>query len=163
MSVPSLHSPTLPCDGPHEPSGPMSSSKLPSQSLSLPSHCSGCGPTEPMHCTLPPTQCMTPDTHSPMSVPHTAPPPGSPLSTMPSQLSSLLLQVSGCGVLPLHTSLPPVHDSVPAVHSPTFDEHASPTWGSGSAAVFSSTMPSQSLSWPSQISTPEGTHASGPM
>src|SRR5689334_14389138 len=71
-------------------------------------------------------------------------------SILPSQSSSLQLQVSGCGpTSPSHCSLPDTQRSLPGMHSPSSVPHASP------AAVSSSILPSQSLSSPSQVSSGE--------
>src|SRR6185503_16424111 len=52
---------------------------------------------KPWHCTLPLTQWLVPATHSPRSVPHLLPPPGSPSSLVPLQSLSLPSQRSGVG------------------------------------------------------------------
>ena len=88
---------------PHEPQFSMSQSKSqssstdPSQSLSSVSHTSGTGPTSPTQETEPPTQCSVPVEHSPVEMPHEAPPPGSPSSTVPSQSLSRPSHTSAVG------------------------------------------------------------------
>src|SRR5689334_708343 len=70
-----------------------------------------------------------------------------PLSTMPLQSSSRLLQVSVAGpTSPTHTSVPLAHDVVPVAHSPVSTPHVAPLPG-----FPSSTVPSQSLSTLSHI------------
>src|SRR4051812_45551498 len=98
-------------------------------------------------------QCTTPATHSPMSVPHFAPPPGSPSSVSPLQSLSLLSHSSGIGFL-LHVNAPLTHCLIAPEHSPVWFVQGSPP----SATVPSSIEPLQSLSLPSQISAPVGTH-----
>src|SRR4051812_37966081 len=88
-----------------------------------------------------------------MSVPHFEPPPGSPSSVRPLQSLSLVSHSSGDGFL-LHVNAPLTHCWTPPAHSPTWFEHKLPTPG----IVPSSMMPLQSLSFPSQISGPVGTH-----
>src|SRR6516165_9196945 len=82
-------------------------------------------------------------------VEHAAPPPGLPSSTTPSQLLSRPSQTSGVGfVLRLQTSAPPVQDVVPAAQTPCW-----PVLQVGPAPGLPlSTVPSQSLSMPSQTS-----------
>src|SRR5258706_4487414 len=97
-------------------------------------------------------QCIVPATHSPTSVPHFAPPPGSPSSMIVLQLLSLPSQISGCGSL-LHLIAPLTHIFTPPAHSPFWFAHRSPTSGSTPSSI----KPLQSLSLPSQTSTPVGT------
>src|SRR5688572_19718820 len=67
-----------------------------------------------------------------------------PLSTKPSQLSSTLLQVSGCAVMaPWHCRVPPTHTSTPGTHPPTVDPQGLP---SSMRSPISSACPSQSSS-----------------
>src|SRR5262245_60167818 len=108
----------------------------------------------PTHWTAPPTQCLVPATHSPASVPHFAPPPGSPSSIAPLQLLSLPSHSSAIGCL-LHAIAPATHCLTAPVHSPVWFAHIWPTSGSGP----SSTRPSQSLSSSSHTSGPVAVHA----
>src|SRR5215510_9844816 len=98
--TPSLHSPhggfAQPGSGaPHEPRLVRPSSNEPSQSSSLLLHVSAVPyggavpPIAPMHMTVPLMQWLVPATHSPRSVPHLPPPPGSPSSVSPLQSLSL--------------------------------------------------------------------------
>jgi hypothetical protein len=58
------------------------------------------------------------------------------------------LQTSGCGCTPpVHTMAPPMHAVVPVLHGPVVVPQAMP-----SPVTLSSTVPSQSLSMPSQTS-----------
>src|SRR5439155_22622951 len=113
--------------------------------------------TPPVHWIVPPMQCSTPCTHVPVPLPQRAPPPGSPSSATPLQLSSMLLHVSCAGSL-LHASASVVrspgvvglHSNTAPMHAPRPLPHAVPTI----ATVPSSIRPLQSLSLPSQISGP---------
>src|SRR5690348_7454222 len=79
------------------------SSNRPLQLLSLPSQTSGVPyggivpPIAPWHWIVPLMQWLVPATHSPTSVPHFVPPPGSPSSVVPLQLLSLPSQISNDG------------------------------------------------------------------
>ena len=133
-------------------------STTPSQSLSLPSQISGWGPTPPRHSQpRAPTQMRWPGRHSPSSGPagtpggrHSSPVPGRFSSTLPLQLLSRPSQTSSLGPTGVQTRLPSTQRVVPWRHSPTWLPHSAPTPGKGS----SSTNPSQSLSSPSQTSSP---------
>jgi hypothetical protein len=73
------------------------SSGVPSQSLSMPSHCSACGPTPPWHKIAPPTHAVVPGVHGGWLMPHGVPTPTMLSSTMPSQSLSIPSQISGLG------------------------------------------------------------------
>src|SRR5437867_2096782 len=83
-----------------------------------------------------------------MSVPHSPPPPGFPLSTTPSQSLSTPSHVSAVGVpaAQLSTSPPLTHVRDPA------DAQAPTPHVVATAAIPSSTVPLQSLSTPSHVS-----------
>ena len=125
------------------------SSMVPSQSSSSPLQSSAVGPVSPVQTSAPPMHCSRPWSQVPVPVPQSRPPSGLPSSVMPSQSSSSPLQSSVVGlVAPMHVIAPLVQASVPVVHSPTLLPHAPPPPGSPS-----STVPSQSSSRPSQISS----------
>src|SRR5215475_9590924 len=116
---------------------------MPLQLSSRRLHFSGVGPTSPAHCSVPPTQIVWPNEHSPVSVaPHGWPTSVGLLSTTPLQSSSRPLQISGPPpVAPTHTSVPPWQAYVPCVHTPTELPHGPPPPG-----LPSSVLPSQSSS-----------------
>src|SRR5690349_20229931 len=108
--------------------------------------------------------------HSPMSVPHLPPPPGSPSSLVPLQLLSMKSQVSGDGFF-VHfkqqfavglcgSQLSADEQFGVGLHTVMAPEQA-PIWllhATFSPAGLSSTRPLQSLSLSSQTSGPVGTH-----
>ena len=114
------------------------------------------GLTPPWHSNLPSVQTSVPCTQAPTLVPHGPPSSIGVLSVLPSQSSSLSLQVSGFpkAVAELHSNVPLLHSIVPAVHSPVSVPQTSPTM-SGS----SSTVPSQSSSSALQNSLASGSTA----
>src|SRR6266850_2238850 len=123
-------------------------SVIPSQSLSRPSQVSAVGPTPPTQVRDPPVHCVAPNEHSPVSVPHCAPPPGLPLSITPSQSLSKPSQISVTGPTPpTQTNDPPVHCVAPKEHSPVSVPHCAPPPGFPLSVI-----PSQSLSRPSHVS-----------
>src|SRR5205085_770577 len=95
--VPAAQSPAAPAEhGWLEPGLP--SSTAPWQSLSMPSHGSGEGCASCLHATAPAGQAVVPAAQAPsVPVEHAAPPPGLPLSTVPSQSLSLPSHVSATG------------------------------------------------------------------
>src|SRR3954468_1747959 len=112
VRVPRLHSPVLPWSGPSTPAThgvvAIISSNRPSQSSSRLLQTSTWPPTVPIapwHSTtcVAMLQGTVPATRSPTSVPHFAPPPGSPSSVRPLQSLSLPSHCSGDGGL-LHTT-----------------------------------------------------------
>src|SRR5438477_3135808 len=98
---------------------------MPSQSSSLPLQVSGIGMLTALQTSLPLTQAVTPAVQVPSPLPQATPTPGSgPLSTMPSQLSSMLLQISALGVTTGASQTVPVPAALharrpPRLHAPT--------------------------------------------
>jgi hypothetical protein len=146
------------------------SSTTPSQLLSLPSHISGDAGRFATHLRTPVLQCVVPGAHSP-SLPGTSqavPPPGSPSSFTPLQLSSRPLHSSGfC----LHDdpSLPPSTDASTSGGSssslasyPSTDSlgPSNPGSGDASAASFASGADT-SVGLSAATSTPVSTPCSG--
>src|SRR5665647_2000563 len=78
-SVPVVHGPPVGTDSSNRPS--QSSSRLLQTSVWPPTE-----PTSPTQSIAPLMQRLTPAVHSPVLVPHSAPPPGSPSSVRPLQL-----------------------------------------------------------------------------
>src|SRR5688572_944817 len=105
-------------------------------------------PTSPTQSIAPLMQRLTPAVHSPVFVPQTAPPSGSPSSVTPLQLLSLRSHISADGALlqttvpvGLHCLMPPAHSPMPELIAGA-EEHASPIVGSEPSSV----LPSQSSS-----------------
>src|SRR5690606_12246444 len=147
VSTPSSHSPSPVPPHAAPPSG-LPSSTSPSQSSSSALQASALGPVSPSQTRVPPEHRVVPGAHSPTSVPHALPPPGSPSSMSESQSSSAPLQISLCGARsPRQTKLPPMQVRTP---SPQVPQEAP-------VGISSSMRVSQSLSRPSQVS------AEGPM
>src|SRR5439155_19894189 len=98
--------------------------------------------TPPVHWIVPPMQCSTPCTHVPVPLPQRAPPPGSPSSATPLQLSSMLLHVSCAGSL-LHASASVVrspgvvglHSNTAPLHAPMPLPHAAPAIATAPSAI----------------------------
>src|SRR5262249_49618488 len=116
-------------------------------------------PISRTHCNTPFSHVVRPNEHCPLDGEHTKPTSVSlsTLSGTPSQSSSLPLHVSLLGpTAPTHLICPRLHTVWPSLHSPTLDSpHVLPTRESFCpTGVASSTTPLQSLSRPSQISTP---------
>ena len=132
-------------------------STVPSQSSSLPLHVSALARTVCEQETAPPLHTVTPGAHTPtLPVWHACPPPGLPLSTVPSQSSSLPLHVSPLAcVVCAQPSDPPLHVVVPAAQTPDLPvTQARPLPG-----LASSTVPLQSSSLPLQSSVCAATFA----
>src|SRR5690349_1007441 len=140
VSVPVRQAPII---EPQEPPPPgLPSSVVPSQSSSRPLQRSVVGPTSPAQLSEPPMQVVVPRTHSPVSVPQAAPPPGLLSSMFESQSSSIELQVSVPGrTSPVQTSAPAVQTMVPVEQAPTSEPQTAPPPG-----FISSVVPSQSSS-----------------
>src|SRR5262245_15197930 len=96
---------------------PSPSSATPSQFSSRPLHTSVAGEALGAQISDPPEHVRVPEAHLPGSpVEQAAPPPGLPSSTVPSQSSSMPLQLSADGTPGLHVSgrrTPPTHAIVP--------------------------------------------------
>src|SRR5262245_12905540 len=87
----------------------------------MPLHVSILGLTAPTQTLAPPWHWKEPNEQGKvLLVPHAAPTSVGLSSTTPLQLSSLLLQSSGCGfTAPTQVSTPPRHWNAPNLHSPT--------------------------------------------
>ena len=90
------------------------SSTAPSQSLSAPSHTSGCGPTPPWQTSAPATHAVIPVVHGGWLTPQGTPTPKAPSSTWPSQSLSMPSQISLLG--PTKPVQAPLQGFVPCWH-----------------------------------------------
>src|SRR5439155_1280031 len=137
------------------------SSTCPLQSLSMPSHASGLGPTAPAHEPhAPDAHDCVPCLHAPTLLPQVRSALSAqehPSSAVPLQSSSIPLHVSGCGpMLPTQISHAPFTQVCPpCLHAPTLLPHKRTApfvhWHPSSA------VPSQSSSMPLHVSGCEPT------
>jgi hypothetical protein len=172
--VPNWQMPTWPCAVQGWPTCGTLSSVRPLQSSSRPLHDSlswpgvtfalQMTPFAPSHVVMPVAQMPS------RPVWHCTPPPGLPSSTLPSQLSSRPLHVSGAGLAATHCTLPFTQWVVPFLHSPNAcatQETPPPGSPSSICLLQLSSRPLQTSGWfaqppPSEASAPASEAASTP-